>query len=227
MKAFALACSLLLLSVAPASAGLIVGPGDITATAGDGAFDIIAVDLNSPITLGPGTYKATLFNYQFTDFAGFQTTGTIAPVLLTGSGTLFTPVAVGDTLTYGGATAFTSVAFGGSDSFTLASSTTVYGGLYWEATYSGGPELRMPVGYADGGNSFVVYGGGFGPGANAPVVGTAISGSAEGFFSRTYDFSIEIEDAAVVAEPASAIVALVGVVVIAFRQTRRQHRHVG
>src|SRR5262249_20993933 len=45
---------------------------------------------------------------------------------------------------------------------------------------------------AGGGSTFVVYGGGFGPGANPPAVGTPISGSAEGFFSRTYDFSIRV-----------------------------------
>jgi hypothetical protein len=171
------------------------------------------VDLNAPVTLAAGTYVASGFNFQFTDFSGYQTKGTITPILLTGSGTTFTPVAIGDSITYAGATGFLSVTFGGIDTFTLGAGATMYGGLYWEATYDGGPELRMPVGYQNNtGNVFVVYGGGFGPGANTPEVGTAISGSAEGNFNRIYDFSIEVnESGAVAPAPPSLVLALTGV----------------
>src|SRR5262249_50727014 len=136
------------LLLAPAAARadfVVVGPGQVPVGAGDEAFNLIAVDLNAPSTLGPGAYQASQFNYQFTDFAGFQTPGSITPVLLTGGGTTFTPVAVGDAVTFSGATGFLSTTFGGSDTFTLGASTTVYAGLYWQASYNGGPELRMPV----------------------------------------------------------------------------------
>ncbi|GEM_PF-3277532 len=195
---------------AHAVAGFVVGPGNVAAAASDGAFDIIAVDLNNPLTFAPGSYIASIFNYQFDNF-GFVTTGTITPILLTGGGTNFTPIAVGSTITYNGPTAFVAAGFGGLNAFTLTTSTTVYGGLYWEATSPDGSELRMPVGYVGPGSSFVVYGGGFGPGANPPVVGTKISGSAEGFFSRNYDFSIESELVAAVPAPSSLLLALAGI----------------
>lgn len=176
--------------------GSTVGPGDVAVTNGDGAFDVIAVDLNKPVMLAPGTYVASQFSYQFTDFAGFQTSGSIAPVLLTGGGTTFASVAVGATIPYAAPTAFDAAPFGGFATFTLTTAATVYPGLYWEATYTGGPELRMPVGYQNGvGDVFVVYGGGFGPGANPPRIGTPISGSASGPFQRTYDFSISLVSA--------------------------------
>jgi hypothetical protein len=196
-----------------ATAGTIVGPGNVGAGAGDGAFNLIAVDLNNPVTLPAGSYVASLFNYQFTNFSGFDTTGKISPILLTGGGTSFTPIAVGNSINYAGPTAFISVPFGGADAFTLANTTTIYGGLYWDAPGPFSAEPRMPVGYQGGGSSFVVYGGGFGPGANSPVVGDPISGeaggSAEGFFSRNYNFSIEVDPTAV-PEPSSFILALAG-----------------
>jgi hypothetical protein len=124
----------LLLWTSQAEAGFIIGPGQVPVGAGDEAFNLIAVDLNNPAALGAGSYVASQFNYQFTDFSGFQTTGTITPVLLTGGGTVFTPVAVGDTITFNGATGFLSVPFGGADRFSLAAGTTVYAGVYWAAT---------------------------------------------------------------------------------------------
>jgi hypothetical protein len=208
-------CAALLLTASTASASFIVGPGQTPVTNGDQAFNLLAVDLNDPTNLGPGNYIATQFNYQFTDFQGYQTTGTITPVLLIGSGTNYTPIAVGDPVAYNGATAFLSTPFGGNDSFTLASGATVYAGLYWNATDNGGPELRMPVGYENGvGNTFVVFGGGDGPGANPPVVGVPVSGSAGGFgegvFQRTYDFSIEADPVAAAPEPSSLLLGLTG-----------------
>jgi hypothetical protein len=207
-------CATLLLTASTASASFIVGPGQTPVTNGDEAFNLLAVDLNDPATLATGNYVATQFNYQFTDFQGFQTTGAITPVLLIGGGVNYTPVAVGDPVAYNGATGFLSVPFGGSDSFTLASGATVYAGLYWNATDNGGPELRMPVGYDNSGNTFVVFGGGDGPGANPPIVGVPVSGSADGFgegvFQRTYDFSIEADPVAAAPEPSSLLLGLTG-----------------
>jgi hypothetical protein len=83
----------------------------------------------------------------------------------------------------------------------------------------------MPVGYAGFGSTFVVYGGGFGPGANPPVVGTPISGSAqgsaEGFFTRTYDFSIDVVPTP---KPSTLLLVLAGcgVICVGVRSRRRR-----
>src|SRR5262249_47815531 len=134
----------------------------------------------------------------------------------------FTPVAVGGTIPFAGPTGFLSAPFGGTDTFTLAASATVYGGLYWEATPPFSLEPRMPVGFDNNvGSVFVVYGGGVGSGANPPVIGTPVSGSAEGFFSRMYDFSIQVDPAAAVPEPSSLLLALAGAGLLGWRRLRR------
>jgi hypothetical protein len=207
-------CAAILLTTSTASASFIVGPGQTPVTNGEEAFNLLAVDLNAPATLGPGNFVATQFNYQFTDFLGFQTTGAVTPVLLIGGGVNYTSVAVGDPIAYNGATGFISTPFGGNDSFTLASGVTVYAGLYWNATDNGGAELRMPVGYENNvGSTFVVYGGGSGPRANPPAVGVQVSGSADGFgegvFQRTYDVSIEADPVAPAPEPSSLLLSFI------------------
>jgi hypothetical protein len=66
----------------------------------------------------------------------------------------------------------------------------------------------MPIGYENFvGNDFVVYGGGTGAGANPPQVGTQISGTGQGFFSRIYDFSIQVDS---VPEPSTLLLAFAG-----------------
>src|SRR5262249_4207848 len=47
---------------APASAS-VLGPGNVSTTNGDQAFDLIAVDLNSPVSLAAGNYSASQFDY--------------------------------------------------------------------------------------------------------------------------------------------------------------------
>ncbi len=61
-----------LLVVDPASAGFIVCPGDVPVTNGDGAFDILAVDLNAPVTLAAGTYTAATSAYREPGVGGAQ-----------------------------------------------------------------------------------------------------------------------------------------------------------
>lgn len=171
------------------------GPGNIEASAADGANDVLAIDLNKPVTLAAGTYRASTFSSQFSTFGpGTPTIGAITPVLLTGSGTTYTPVAVGATTVYTEPTPFGGVPFGGSDVFTLAETTTIYAGMHWKAPHYTGTEYRMPVGFLnDTGSAFVIYGGGTGAGAAIPFVGLPVSGTSQGFFSRTYDFNIGIE----------------------------------
>src|SRR5207244_4209380 len=100
---------------------------------------------------------ASTFNYQFSDFPSYHTVGSITPVLLTGGGSNFTPVAVGDPIAFAGPTGFVSSPFGGADMFTLAGSTTLYGGLYWHVPPPlDGLDDRMPVGFEnDAGSAFV------------------------------------------------------------------------
>jgi hypothetical protein len=202
----------LLLSASPASAGFIVGPGPVTVTNGDGlSYPLITVDLNAPATLGPGNYVVSQFNYRFSLYNGFETIGDITPIVLTGGGSHFTPVAVGSTITFNGPTAFISTPFGGSDKFTLKTTTTVYGGLYWNApTFTGGPEFRMPIGSNNNAGGMVFNRQG---GANFPVVGTPISGGStlpNGFTSRKYDFNIQIDSATAAPEPSTLLLVLTG-----------------
>jgi hypothetical protein len=131
---------------------------------------------------------------------------------LVDSGGNYIPVALGSAVDYNGPTSFISTPFGGSDTFILSSTTTVYGGLYWDA----GPDApyisqaSMPIGFEDStGDSYIFYGSlavvgpdtyTYLPGANPPVIGTAVSSqtsSDEGEFSRAYNFSIDIGAAAV------------------------------
>ena len=204
--------TILLLSTSHASASFIVGPGPVSVTNGDGlSYPLITVDLNDPVTLGPGNYVASQFNYQFSLYPGFVTIGDITPIVFTGDGTSnFTPVATGNTITYNGPTGFTSAPFGGSDTFTLTSSTTIYGGLYWTAPAYGGPEYRMPIGSNNNGG--LVFN--RQSGVNPPVVGSPISGGnplPAGFNSREYDFSIQVDQAVAAApEPSSLLLGLSG-----------------
>jgi hypothetical protein len=204
-----LVCVAVLLATAQESAAVPIGPGDLNQPGytHDGAFNLIAVDLTHPVTLGMGIYSAIKFDYQFSDFPSYHLTGSITPILLTGGGTSFTPIAVGSAIPFGGNTSFVSAPFGGISTFTLTSSTTVYAGLYWNTVFDGLDD-RMPVGFQNNvGNSFVIFGGGSGPGANPPIVGTPISGSGQGFFARTYNFAIEVNQLPTAPEPSSIVLA--------------------
>lgn len=188
------------LCISSARAGVIIGPGDIVPSAQDGSTPLLVVDLNNPRTLSAGIYAADVFNYQYTTGLGsWPLGGGVRPVLFTGSGTNFQVIALGDLVPYAGATGFSSVAFGGSNQFTLASSQTVYGGIYWEAGFTG---AHLPLSFLDNsGSTFLRYG----AGTNSPIVGNAISGGSAGSFPRRYDFSISVENAAAVPEPASLL----------------------
>jgi hypothetical protein len=201
----------LLLTDAHVSAGFVLGPGPVTVTNGDGlSSPLITVDLNAPVTLSAGDYVVSQFNYRFSLYDGFITIGDITPIVFTGNGVDdFTPIAIGDTITYSGPTAFISTPFGGSDTFTLGATTTIYAGLYWTApAYTGGPEYRMPIGSNNNGGLIFNRQ----SGVDSPVIGSPISGGdplPAGFNSRRYDFSIGVDSAVTaVPEPPSFLLAL-------------------
>ncbi len=195
---------------------ITIGPGDVSTVVNDHQGDIIAIDL-TPQLVSAGNHTVSTFNYESkTINPGLA--GTLQPMLATGSGTSFTVIALGDIITYSGDTGgFVSSAFGGSDTFTLASNTNVFAGVYWDEPGGG----RMPVGFASGGSSWVRYNPSTGSpgGAHAPTVGNPISGGTGGGFARTYDFSVTI---GAVPEPSSF--AFISVCAIGFGFRRRKRR---
>jgi len=199
----------------------MIGPGPVTTNTQDTAFNLMAVDLSAPATLGPGNYNASLFEYMFTN-ALSPTVGSITPVVLTGGGSSFTPVAVGSPITYTGPTSFISTSFGGSGAFTLGATTTVYGGVYWSDP-GGSSGDHMPLGFnSTSGSAFIRYSSnpGVDPGATAPTAGTPISGGLDsGTFTRAYDFSIQV-----VPEPSSLALLSLGALGLVRPAQRRRDR---
>jgi len=181
------------------AAPVTLGLGNIASSSNDTAFAQIVVDLNVTQSMPAGNYEATFFNYQITG-----TNGTVTPlVLVSPSANVYTVVAMGSTVTPSGPTSFLSAPFGGSSTFVLSSSTTIYGGFYWNST-----AVSNPIGFIDGvGSVYSRYGG-----AAPPVVGLNIAsiGGGGAPLSRRYDFSITVDQ--VVPEPGTAalFVALSG-----------------
>lgn len=202
------------------SAQTIIGPGNIAVDAQDNAAPMIVVDLANAQTLAAGQWSATNFNYQFSTSVSGSAAGTIAPMLFTSpSANVYTPIALGGAVGYTSPTAFlTNQPFGGTSTFTLPSQTTVYAGLYYERTAPFSGSNNMAIGFANSGSSFLRYGG-----ANAPSVGSPISGGTPGTFPRAYDFSVTVE---AVPEPSLGLLAVGGVVVGCWRFTRPRIRAV-
>lgn len=172
----AVAMALMLTS---ASHAVVVGPGDAPITNNDSAGDLIAVDLNNPMSFGPGIYDATAFSRQFT-----AANGSVQPLVLIESGSDYEVIAAGAVETGGPAGAFTSVDFGGTNTFQLVANTTLYAGFYWDEAPSG----ASPIGFQDNvGSTYLRYNG-----APAPSVGAVTNTGSLGTFDRTYDFSIDI-----------------------------------
>jgi hypothetical protein len=209
-------CVALALAPSPASADpIVIGPGDVpTASAHAGSGNSINTQLVNPATLGPGTYTATLFDYRFLDAEGLTVIGSITPLVMTVVKPDFSdvrPVAIGDGVTFTGTTPFVSAAFGGSDTFTLATATTVYAGFYWQSPdFTGNLDFRDPIPYVHPGSGTNVVG--YFNGAAAPVIGTPITAPSRGLDDNLFAFSIQIEPAPapVVPEPSTLLLALAG-----------------
>ncbi len=226
MKKFLIAWALLLIP-SRVWAGFVIGPGDVAGHTVDGAFDLIAVDLTSPVTLAPGNYVASRFNYEFLSGGGadFVITGSITPFLAVAFSADFSdvrPIAVGKTITFTGPTSWASVSFGGADTFTVNTSLPVYGGLYWHTTELGVDRFsfdeRMPVGHIEGVGSALIRQSGTDP----PVIGIPISSPAVGIFQRTYDFAIEVDSVAPIPEPSTFLMAITGAALLGWRWVRRK-----
>jgi hypothetical protein len=208
----------LCLAVAPAQAladPIIIGPGDVpTASAHAGSGNSINTELVAPVTLGPGTYTATLFNYRFLDAQGLTVIGSITPLVMTVVKPDFSdirPIAIGDPVTFTGTTPFMSAPFGGSDTFTLATTTTVYAGFYWQSPdFTGSLDFRDPIPYIHPGFGTNVVG--YFNGAAPPVLGVPITAPSRGLDDNLFAFSIQIEPtlAPSVPEPSTLLLAVVG-----------------
>jgi hypothetical protein len=216
-NASVIACGIAACLVGPAhvGAGFAVGQGNVASNWHDGASDSIAVNLSNSQSFGRGGFVTAQFNHDFTNFvAGSRPssflTGTFTPVLLIRNGADFTPIVIGDTITYHGPTAgFASTPFGSSETFTLASTTTVYAGLLWHADPHPESEKNLPAENVNvTRNDLDDNGRDFKPGANSP--------------------SFDGNDTAVVPVPSSIVMALIGGGMVGFgrllRRRARQHR---
>lgn len=199
---------LLTLGAAGASAGVVVGPGDVGSTINDTNPQLAIVDLNNEITLAAGTYAIATFDAAFTTTG----TGVLIPFLVADAAGTYTPLAIGTSYTsFTSGGGFQSRPFGGVSSFTLAATTVVAPGLEWTQGTA-----NMPVGFNAGGSVFAFY-----DGAPTPVIGTPLAPVASaGSFVRTYDFSFTLSAAP---EPSSwaLIVVGFGAIGVALRSRRR------
>lgn len=166
----------------------------------------INIDTSTPLTLAPGTYTASLFNFD----AG--TVGDVTPFLATlTSDNLYQAIAVGDDLAVTGLNTDASAPFGGSAIFTLTATTTVYAGI--------ASDTQNPIFLDNNTSPFTDHEGGGQP-ASSYVVTLGGQVPPDGNFSnpdlgRTYAFSVTV-----VPEPTT----LAGVLVVGAALGLRRRR---
>lgn len=164
----------------------------------------INLDNTTPLTLGPGTYNATLFTFD----AGQS--GDVTPFLAREtSPNVFQAIAVGATQNLLGFEQDTSVPFGGSAVFTLATTTTVFAGIT--------SNVQNPI-FLDNGVGLTDH-----EAAGAPSYTVTVGGTVppDGSFSnpdlgRTYAFSVTV-----VPEPSSIGLILLGATSLLGMRRRR------
>jgi hypothetical protein len=166
----------------------------------------INVDNTTPLSLGAGTYTATLFTFD----AGQP--GDVTPFLATEtSPNVFRAIAVGATQNLLGNELDTSLPFGGSAVFTLATTTTVFAGI--------SSNTQNPI-FLDNGVGLTDH-----EAAGAPSYTVTVGGVVppDGSFSnpdlgRTYAFSVTV---AAIPEPSSIGLMLLGGTVLLGMRRRR------
>lgn len=186
---------------AAAAQSVPVGAGtSINNDATDSAGGRINVDQNVPRTLQPGTYVATLFNFD----AGVA--GDVTPFLAVrpnaANTNAYVAIAVGTPQAIAAPGQNLSLPFGGSATFTLAATTQVFAGI--------ASSTQNPIPLANGAASTDHEGGG--QAATSYFVTLGGNVPPDGAFSnpdlgRAYAFSIDVQ---LVPEPSLAAVTLIG-----------------
>ncbi len=201
---------------------ITVGPGasSLIYTGGDGGGGRTNIDLDHTQTLGPGTYQATLFDVTTT------TTGAVIPFLAQFNGPsaspgnandLFQVLAYGNSDAVGSGLHTSTFAFGGSNTFTLATTTTIYVGVTDDSTQS---SISSAVGFVGGGNDNHNNSGGPGAGGSfAPSVGGIVPGWSNANLGRTYGFDVQFTQ---LPEPSSFVLGGLGVVGLLIAARRRR-----
>lgn len=208
---FSVACLAVSLTAAPPAArgDWVAGHGQLTSGTPlrDGWDQGDVIDFSNPVSLAPGLYKVTGFSHFVRCDSGETTV--VQPLLATyDSGTSkYTPIILGDALTYtnAGDSSWTTTSFSASNLFSLGAPTTVYAGYYWTNDPTGG-STNAPIRYIDIGVPQTFITGDFGTGnpAYVPQVGTALPGG--GTYARLYEFSIGIA----VPEPGTLVLLVSG-----------------
>ena len=195
------------------------GPGLVgvqdTAAADSGANQMRQnINITDTVTLGPGTYQATTWDYQ----AGPDSTvpGVTQPVYpfltIVNGAANHTVLAFGATIDTDPGTQ-NGVPFGGANSiFTLTSSVTIAAGIQNPS----GPGIQNSIltdtsfGVTDHANSLNFD--------DAAGVGNTLDNFGHANLARTYAFSIEVER---IPEPSGAVLLLAGGAAIFLRRRRR------
>lgn len=158
----------------------------------------INVDQGFPVLLQPGTYTATLFNFD----AGGP--GDVTPFLAVSNGSdSYLVIAVGDTRNVVGIATDQSVAFGANNMFTLLSAQSVFAGI---SNINQNPIFLGPPGPTD--HDAIAL--------DAVLVGGTIDGFSNPDAVRTYAFSIEVSQA--LPEPSAVLLGLLGLGALSFRR---------
>jgi hypothetical protein len=198
----------LALCLAGSAHAVLIGPDTtIPNDEVDSAGGRINLDVSSSVLLQPGTYAASLFNFD----AG--TAGDVTPFLATGSGNNYTAIAVGLPRVIAAAAQDQSLPFGGSAVFTLLAPTTVFAGI--------ANSNQNPIAL-DNGVGLTEHEGGGQP-ATSYIVTLGGPVAPDGSFSnpdlgRQYAFSIDVQ---AVPEPATALSAALVGALCALRPRRR------
>lgn len=187
-----------------------VGPGTgIANDENDTAGGRINVDQGNPVTLEPGEYTATLFNFD----AGVA--GDVTPFLATGgAGNQYTVIAVGtdQTVAVG---QDQSLAFGGSNTFTITTPTQVFAGI--------ASDTQNPIALDNGTGPNTDHEGGGQP-AGSYVITLGGTVPPDGAFSnpdlgRSYAFSVSVQ---LIPEPSAFALGALGLGFLGCRMRRRR-----